>query len=180
MSKEKLEKDLIYALCEIPPDFLSAKQLLDAYKNDCGTDAFNVLLLELVSEYPLNSQECEVCDRDIECVKACPKYTLKHLPEIIRFFLNEGWNHRKYGIGLLSTLLYTTDGKVILEIAKMILETDIDGTKEDYERLLGYIEETESHARCSWVDCEANADDLAEYYNVVLKASRGILFRVND
>lgn len=112
-------------------------------------------------------------NKDIECVKACPKYTLKHLPEIVRFFLNEGWNHQKHGIGLLSMLLYTTDGKIILEIAKMILEIGVDGTKEDFEHLLGFIAEAESHARCSWVDCEADADDLAKYYDIILSASRG-------
>ncbi len=173
MNREQLEQKLIYALCRIPPDFVSATKLIDAYRNDCEADGFDILLLKLVREYPLNSQECEECDKDIECVKACPKYTLKHLPEIVRFFLNEGWNHRKYGVRLLSMLLYTTDGKVILEIAKMILEIGIDGTKEDFDRLLGYIAEAESHARCSWVDCEADADDLAEYYDVVLRASRG-------
>ena len=149
---------------------------LDAYQNACEADEFDMLLLKLVREYPLNSRECEECDKDIECAKACPQYTLKHLPEIIRFFLNEGWNHRKYGIGLLSMLLYTTDGKVILEIAKMILEIGVDGTDEDFDRLLGYIAEAESHARCSWVDCETNADDLAECYDLVLRVNRGDIF----
>lgn len=170
MNWEQLEQKLIYTLCRIPPDFVSAAKLVDTYRNDCEVDGFDILLLKLVREYPLNSQECEECDKDIECVKACPKYTLKHLPEIVRFFLNEGWNHRKYGIGLLSMLLYTTDGKVILETAKMILEIGVDGTKEDFDRLLGYIAEAESYARCSWVDCEADADDLHEYYDIVLKA----------
>ena len=80
---------------------------------------------------------------------------------------------RHYRQSYMRFYKYTTDGKVILEIAKMILEIGIDGTKEDFDRLLGYIAEAESHARCSWVDCEADADDLAEYYDVVLRASRG-------
>ena len=176
MTKEQLSQAVLYALCRIPPDFVSAKELIDAYQNACEADEFDMLLLKLVREYPLNSRECEECDKDIECVKACPKYTLKHLPEIVRFFLNEGWNHRKYGIELLSMLLYTTDGKVILEIAKMILEIGVDGTDEDFDRLLGYIAEAESHARCSWVDCETNADDLAEYYDLVLRVNRGDIF----
>ena len=66
--------------------------------------------------------------------------------------------------------------KVILEIAKMILEIGVDGTDEDFDRLLGYIAEAESHARCSWVDCETNADDLAEYYDLVLRVNRGDIF----
>lgn len=69
-----------------------------------------------------------------------------------------------------------SDGKVILEIAKMILEIGVDGTDEDFDRLLGYIAEAESHARCSWVDCETNADDLAEYYDLVLRVNRGDIF----
>ena len=100
MKKRQLDQELVYALCENPPDYLRAKQLLDVYRKDCEEDAFDLLLLKLVRDYPLNSRECEACNRDVECVKACPKYTLKHLPEIIRFFLNEGWNHRKHGIGL--------------------------------------------------------------------------------
>lgn len=178
MDGGKLSQELIYALCEIPPDFLKAKQLIDMYRKDCEEDAFDLLLLKLVREYPLNSQECEECDRDVECVKACSKYTLKYLPDVVRFFLGEGWNHRKYGIGLLSVLLYTTDGKVILEIAKLIFEMGIDGTKEDFERLLEDIAEAESHSRCSWVDCEANADDLSEYYDAVLRVSQGEPFSV--
>ena len=176
MNRQQLEQKLIYALCKIPPDFVRAKEFVDTYRNACEADEFDMLLLKLIGEYPLNSEECEECDKDIECAKTCPKYTLKHLPEIIRFFLNEGWNHQKYGIGLLSVLLYTTDGKIILEIAKMILEIGVDGTKEDFDRLLGYIAEAESHARCSWVDCEADADDLAEYYDLVLRVNRGDTF----
>ena len=173
MTKKQLSQAAIYALCRIPPDFVSAKEFIDAYRNDCESDEFDILLLKLVREYPFNSQECETCDKDIECVKACSQYTLKHLPEIIRFFLNEGWNHRKFGIGLLNMLLYTTDGKVILEIAKMIFESGIDATEEDFMHLLDYIAEAERHARCSWVECEADADDLAKYYDIVLSASRG-------
>lgn len=75
-------------------------------------------------------------------------------------------------------LLYTTDGKVILEIAKLISEMGIDGTKEDFERLLEDIAEAESHSRCSWTDCEANADDLSEYYDAVLRVSQGEPFSV--
>ena len=176
MRKEQLEREAIHALCKKPPDFMGAKEYVDAYRTSCEVEEFdgllNVLLLKLVRDYPLNSQECEECDEGIECVEACPKYTLEHLPKIIRFFLNEGWNPRKHGIGLLDVLLHTTDWKVILEIAKLIIEIGVDGNSEDFERLLGYIAEAESHSRCRRVDCEANADDLAEYYEVVLRASR--------
>lgn len=86
MDGGKLSQELIYAPCEIPPDFLKAKQLIDMYRKDCEEDAFDLLLLKLVREYPLNSQECEECDRDVECVKACSKYTLKYLPDVVRFF----------------------------------------------------------------------------------------------
>lgn len=173
MNRNQLCQEAIYALCEMPPDFLKAKQLLDVYRKESEEGDFDLLLLRLVREYPLNCRECEECNKDIECVKVCPQYTLKYLPEIVCFFVNEGWNHRKYGIGLLSMLLYTTDGKVILEIAKQILELGIDGMKEDFDRLLGYIAEAESHARCGGDDCEANADDLAEYYEIVLRSSSG-------
>lgn len=173
MNQDQLCQEAIYALCEMPPDFLKAKQLLDVYRKVCEEGDFDLLLLRLVREYPLNSRECEECNKDIKCVNVCPQYTLKYLPEIVCFFVNEGWNHRKYGIGLLSMLLYTTDGKVILEIAKQILELGTDGMKEDFDRLLGYIAEAESHARCSGDDCEANADDLAEYYEIVLRSSSG-------
>ena len=176
MNREQLEREAIYTLCEIPPDFRKAKQLIDEYQNVCEDDAYDLLLLKLVREYPLNSRECESCDRDIECVKECPKYTLKYLPEIVRFFLQEGWNHRKYGMGLLSVLPYTTDGKVIFETAKLICEAGFDAAQEDFDRLLGYIAEAESHSRCSWVDCEADADDLAEYYDAVLRISEGKAF----
>ena len=176
MNDEQLRSEAKYALCEMPPDLEKAKRLLDEHRKAGHEDAFNHLLLQLVMEYPLNSRECESCKDNIECVKACPKYTLKYLPDIVRLFLQEGWNCRKYGIALLNALLYITDGKVIFETAKLICEAGFDAAQEDFDRLLGYIAEAESHSRCSWVDCEADADDLAEYYDAVLRISEGKAF----
>ena len=72
MNREQLGQELVYALCKIPPDFVSAKEFIDTYRNACEADEFDMLLLKLVREYPLNSRECEECDKDIECAKACP------------------------------------------------------------------------------------------------------------
>lgn len=173
MNADQLRCEARVALCEMPPDFEKAKHAIRAYRALGHEEGFHLLLLELASNYPLNSRTCESCDSDIECVKACPRYTLKYLPGIVQFFLQEGWNHRKYGIGLLNVLLYTTDGKVILETAKLICEKGIDATQEDFDRLLGNIAEAEHHARCSWVECEADADELAAYYEAVLRVSQG-------
>ena len=78
MKAEQLYSEAKYALCEMPPDFEKAKQLLDEYRKDKNDDVLNQLLLQLVMDYPLNSWECEACEDDIECVKACLKYTLKY------------------------------------------------------------------------------------------------------
>ena len=179
MKAEQLYSEAKYALCEMPPDFEKAKQLLDEYRKDKNDDVLNKLLLQLVMDYPLNSRECEACEDDIECVKACPKYTLKYLPDIVSFFLKEGWNHRQCGMGLLNTLLYTTDGKIILETAKLIFEMGVDATQEDYDDLLGYIAQSESYSRCSWNGCEADADDLAEYYDVIVRIRQGKSFTID-
>ena len=76
----------------------------------------------------------------------------------------------------MSALLYTTDGEVILEIARMVCKLGIYGEPDDFERLLGQIAETESHARCCLNKHEnADAEDLTEYYKLILKASECII-----
>lgn len=161
---------MIHALAAKPPVFEEARRLIRELLEVCEEDRdtkLNLLLMKFVPEYPINARECEDCEQDIVCTQECPRYTLEWLPQICQFFVDEGWDSHRYGLNLLVALLYTTDTKVVLNIARQVCEDGFDADDVSREHLLRSIAETESYIRLHDRN-DDSAADLQKVYDLVL------------
>jgi len=174
-----LMKHIVYlANCNdgIVLDFFSgsgtmAQGVMKLNAEDGGNRKFIMVQLPEICDEDSDAKKAgfdTICDIGKERIRRAGKKIVEDNP-LTTQNLDTGFRVFKLDESNMNNVYYSAD-----EYSQdLLLEIGIDGTKEDFDRLLGYIAEAESHARCSWVDCEADADDLAEYYDVVLRASRG-------
>lgn len=179
MTFSEREKELIYACSEVPPDFMKARALIEeglninAYDDEDEED-FESLLGSVVTSIPSNAWKCDICELECER-KQCKLFDFEHLTEIIQFFINNGWNSRKYGLNVLHKLLYSTYSKEIFDAACLICEKGIQGTQEEFDDVLETVGMKESYTFCCENDYPLeNVFDA--YYEAVLREKEGKAF----
>lgn len=183
----KLEEQLIREGQAETPDFEKMRQLLAA-----GADVHAVstidpqenILSTIILGYP-DEWSSEVCDG---CTKAscegCPENTHpwrdmdgRHLPEICRFFLQNGFDVRRnqgaFGGQCMLNLTWSSYDPYILDVLKLLLHAGADPDYKDEDgSLRNWVGTKCSAAEC--VDQDHELENLFEaMYRILQNASEG-------
>ena len=143
----KLKDEFLKVLQAQAPDFEKAQKLLEQGVDingagDYGDSIINDCLL-MHSSFPL---ECDTCEEG-EC-QTCERKKKSQIIPIIEFFINNGWDSKRYGLDCIASLVHTTHDVQMFEAAKRILACPTSNDEQDYEGALKGIGIEESFQRC--------------------------------
>ncbi|MBR2964959.1 MAG: hypothetical protein IKC34_00235 [Clostridia bacterium] len=154
-----MKKRFLEAIAALPPDFDTAKEILDEgldinanefYEGDLLTEALRYVSDVCADE---NSARCQSC-YDEYCIY-CDRTRKPDFIPIIDFFAENGWNSIKYGLSTISALVHTTHDVNMFYAAKRLLELRLSDEEKQYDNALSSIGSEESFQRC----CEENHEE---------------------
>lgn len=133
-----MTEEFVLSLEEYPPNFRKAKELLGKGV-DINFEGYDdePLISDLIMGYPVQKamNPCMICEEydrcdDNSCAKTKEAYDSKYLPDVIRFFLECGYDVTKgegrFGAEALHALCWSTYDKTMLEAAKILLSAGAD------------------------------------------------------
>lgn len=158
-----IDRQLIDACREYPPDFIKIKNLLDQGADVNATsvaDENQCLLSEVIYRYPelleLRAVCCERCD-DEDC-NGCeldhPDADGRYLPLIIQFFLEHGFDAKgRMGAVCLQNLTWSSDDRYILDACNLLMAAGADPGMVPYlhdsnETVISWVATKASAAKC--------------------------------
>lgn len=182
-----IDRQLIDACQAYPPDFTAIRRLVmqGADVNAVSAnDADDCVLSEIIFGYPeiseLRAAYCESC-KDENCVGCSldiPDADGRYLPQIIQFFLENGFDVTRdngfAGARVLESLKLSSFDRYILDGCKLLLHAGADpslsGYTDDDESVLSSVATEASFQRC----CEANhaLENLFETMYQIMDAKR--------
>lgn len=133
MSLGNMEKELEKCMDQYPPDFEGAMTLLQNGADINATTDFEreTLLSDIIMYYD-DINPCKHCtSKDCsDCADHDNEYDNHYLPEIVRFFLESGYDvtfgNGAHGGESLYALCFSTHDKYILDAAKILLDAGAD------------------------------------------------------
>lgn len=133
MALGSLEKELEKCMNQYPPDFECAKMLLQNGTDiNATTDFEGETLLSDIIMYYVDINPCRHCTSKecSDCADNDNEYDHHYLPEIVRFFLKNGYDVTRgngaHGGEALYALCFSTYDKYILDAAKILLDAGAD------------------------------------------------------
>jgi hypothetical protein len=146
-----LDAALERAVGQYPPDFKMAKDLLaqGANINAEGYLDSETLLSNIIMGYPRDAamNPCMQCKSDEcdECLHEYREFDSKFLPEIVRFFIENGYDiskdNNRFGGEALYALCWSSYDSAILDAAKILLDAGADPLyiTEDQDTVLDVV-----------------------------------------
>lgn len=183
----KMAEQFTLCLEAYPPDFSGAKELLDKGADIHFVNHLEETLLEdIIMGYPVLKamNPCTLCDEYDDCeVRDCEKtkkaYDSAYLPDVVRFFLESGYDVSRddgiFGARALQSLCWSSSDKNILEAAKLMLDAGADPLVcvEDEDDVFGSIEWV--MAGCIPMDEDLELECLyTAYYDIAEGKTKGL------
>lgn len=137
---DMISNKLYEALIAYPPDFKSAQQYIhkgaDIHARSKDDDCENILA-QIILGYPhVDHPDENLSQEDRDAYWA--QYDGRYLPEIVRFFLANGFDvtldHQRFGADCLRNLSWSSYDRYILDATKLLLSAGASYTYEDEDQ----------------------------------------------
>ena len=160
------------AMNKYPPDFVEMeKAVLDGANINYGKeDGDNSLLSGLFQHYLFYKTDGDYFDKDFLKKAHSEGRDGRYLPQIVKFFLRNGYNASIYGPMDLACLAYSSFDHYAIECAALLIDAgaDVSGMPDEYD--------PETVVECAWDVMRLLTDygQLGEYCAEAIEASRNL------
>lgn len=99
----------------------------------------------------------------------------RYFPVLADIFLNAGFDAKRFGLGVVGSLVFSTYDRYVFDTAMLLLKAGANGDESRWEGLLEAIGTEESYQRCCEKD-NACENIYYAWYEIVRRASEGERF----